>query len=55
MRPTPEGGLSGEIHLMCHLAQNECPISVSDLMMVIINTKLSQGPALNRLEDKAIE
>lgn len=27
----------------------------SDLMLVIINTRLSQSPALNRSEDKAID
>lgn len=35
-------------------AQQRCHHGI-DLMMVIINTKLSQSPALNRLEDKAIE
>lgn len=27
----------------------------SDLMMVVTNTRLSQGPALNRSEDKAVD
>ena len=53
LQPTSEDGLNREIHLMCCLAQNQC--SISDLMVVITIARLSQGPALTRLEDKAIE